>query len=103
MDLGEYNQAKKLLNQYDESHTATGAYNQALIEYALNGMTANFKNLVEKAKNINPYVFDYLTGKQKLQEAQSEDKQNAAQYVQEHYFVWTKFPELFQWVMESGK
>ncbi|MDQ0857193.1 cyclin family protein [Bacillus sp. V2I10] len=103
MDLGEYNQAKKLLNQYDESQTAAGAYNQALIEYALNGMTANFKNLVEKAKNINPYVFDYLTGKKKLQEAQSEEKQNAAQYVQEHYYVWTKFPVLFQWVMESGK
>ncbi|MDR0138833.1 SEC-C metal-binding domain-containing protein [Metabacillus idriensis] len=103
MDLGKYNEAKKLLNDYDESHTIEGAYNQALIEYALNGMTATFKKLVKNAKNINPYVFDYLTGKQKLQAAISIDQQAAAQYVQEHYYVWVKHPELFQWVMEAGK
>ncbi|TDL78979.1 SEC-C metal-binding domain-containing protein [Peribacillus frigoritolerans] len=103
MDLGKYNEAKKLLDEYDERHSVEGAYNQALIEYALNGMTETFKKLVKNAKNINPYVFDYLTGKQKLQAAKSIDQQEAAQYVQEHYYVWAKHPELFQWVMEAGK
>lgn len=103
MDLGKYDEAKKLLDEYDERHTVEGAYNQALIEYALNGMTATFKKLVKNAKNINPYVFDYLTGKQKLQAAKLIDQQEAAQYVQEHYYVWAKHPELFQWVMEAGK
>lgn len=103
MDLGKYDEAKKLLDEYDERYTVEGAYNQALIEYALNGMTATFKKLVKNAKNINPSVFDYLTGKQKLQAAKSNDQQEAAQYVQEHYYVWAKHPKLFQWVMEAEK
>lgn len=102
-DLGMYKQAKKLLNRFDESHTAAGAYNQVLLEYALNGITASIKNLVKKAKEINPYVLDYLTGKKKLPKNPNYDQEEAAVYVQENHYIWMKNPELMKWVAENGK
>ncbi|QNG60217.1 SEC-C domain-containing protein [Bacillus sp. PAMC26568] len=102
-DLGMYKQAKKLLDRFDESHTAAGAYNQVLIEYALNGITSALKKLMKKAKEINPFVFDYLVGKKKLPKNPNYDQEEAAVYVQENHYIWLKNPELIKWVAENGK
>lgn len=102
-DLGMYKQAKKLLDRFDESHTTTGAYNQVLLEYALNGITAAFKKLVKKAKEINPNVFGYLVGKKKLPKYPNYDQEEAAEYVQGNHYIWSKHPDLIEWVEENGK
>ncbi|WP_191560030.1 tetratricopeptide repeat protein [Metabacillus idriensis] len=102
-DLGMNKQAKKLLDRFDESQTAAGAYNQVLIEYALNGITSALIKLMKKAKEINPFVFDYLVGKKKLPRNPNYDQEEAAVYVQGSHYIWSKNPELIKWVAENGK
>ncbi|MGG4491643.1 SEC-C metal-binding domain-containing protein [Metabacillus idriensis] len=106
MDLGMYKQAEKLLKKFDESHMASGAYNRVLLEYAVNGTTSKLKQLAEKAKKVNPFVFDFLTGKEKLPAPPVSygmgDKNEAVQYVYENEYIWSKHPELMKWAKENS-
>lgn len=102
MDLGMYKQAEKLMEKYDESHMASGAYNRVLLEFALNGVTSILKQLVNQAREINPFVFDYLTGKKRLPAPPDffgiGDQNEAVQYVYENEYIWLKNPKLIEWV-----
>ncbi|UAL52041.1 cyclin family protein [Metabacillus dongyingensis] len=106
MDLGMYKQAEKLMEKYDESHMASGAYNRVLLEFALNGVTSNLKQLVNKAKEINPFVFDYLTVKKSLPAPPDSfgigDQNEAVQYVYENEYIWSKHPNLIEWVKNNS-
>ncbi|MGV3488753.1 MAG: tetratricopeptide repeat protein [Tuberibacillus sp.] len=63
---GDLNQAERLLEKYPDNYTASGLYNQCLLEGMKNGKTPRFKKMLTKAMKQNPYVMDYLTGKKRL-------------------------------------
>ncbi|OHR74204.1 hypothetical protein HMPREF3291_04255 [Bacillus sp. HMSC76G11] len=106
MDLGMYKQAEKLLKKYNESHIASGAYNRVLLEYAINGATSKLKQQAEKAKKVNPFVFDFLTGKVELPAPPDSygigDQNEAVQYVYENEYIWSKHPKLIKWAKENS-
>ncbi|MEM5016228.1 SEC-C metal-binding domain-containing protein [Metabacillus indicus] len=102
MDAGEHKKAKALLKQFDETDFAAGAYNMLLVEFALKGMTPEVEKLAQKAKNVNPVIYDVLAGKRKLPKEPEEFGQEyeAVEYFMEYGFVWSNHPELVEWMSE---
>ncbi|MBP2242010.1 uncharacterized protein YecA (UPF0149 family) [Cytobacillus eiseniae] len=94
--------AQELLKKFSEDD-AQGAYNQVLIETLLNGVTPKADKLLQKAKKANKHVIDYLTGKKRLPATipayySFGDKNEAAEYVNEHQHLWDRIPELQKWL-----
>ncbi|KEZ52176.1 SEC-C domain-containing protein [Metabacillus indicus] len=102
MDAGEHKKAKALLEKFDETDFAAGAYNRLLVEFALKGMTPAVERLAQKAKNVNPVIYDVLAGKRKLPKETEEFGQEyeAVEYFMEYGFVWSNHPELVEWMSE---
>ncbi|KEZ48782.1 SEC-C domain-containing protein [Metabacillus indicus] len=102
MDAGEHQKAKKLLEKFDETEFAAGAYNMLLVEFALKGMTPAVERLAQKAKNVNPIIYDVLAGKRKLPKEPEEfgQESEAVEYFMEYGFVWSNHPELVEWMSE---
>ncbi|MGX1191885.1 SEC-C metal-binding domain-containing protein [Metabacillus sp. SLBN-84] len=102
MDAGEHKKAKALLKKFDETDFAAGAYNMLLVEFALKGMTPAVERLAQKAKNVNPVIYDVLAGKRKLPKEPEEFGQEyeAVEYFMEYGFVWSNHPELVEWMSE---
>lgn len=72
LEDGQYKKAKSLMEQYDGESTAHFNYNRVLLEYMTSGPTKNATNLLKEAKNQNPHVIDYLTGKKKIPRVQPD-------------------------------
>ncbi|MGP1910006.1 SEC-C metal-binding domain-containing protein [Metabacillus sp. JX24] len=102
MDAGEHKKAKALLEKFDETDFAAGAYNMLLVEFALKGMTSAVERLAQKAKNVNPVIYDVLAGKRKLPKEPEEfgQESEAVEYFMEYGFVWSNHPELVEWMSE---
>ncbi|WP_411333980.1 SEC-C metal-binding domain-containing protein [Metabacillus indicus] len=102
MDAGEHKKAKALLEKFEETDFAAGAYNMLLVEFALKGMTPAVERLAQKAKNVNPVIYDVLAGKRKLPKEPEEFGQEyeAVEYFMEYGFVWSNHPELVEWMSE---
>ncbi|MDL4843097.1 SEC-C metal-binding domain-containing protein [Aquibacillus rhizosphaerae] len=95
--------AKNLLDKFSEDFMASGAYNNVLIEYLLNGITSKLNKLLKQAKNVNPHVIKYLIGSTKVPNKVPEyykpgDKNEAAMYVLESHFLWKQEKELMEWL-----
>lgn len=73
-----------------------------LVEFALKGMTPAVERLAQKAKNVNPVIYDVLAGKRKLPKEPEEFGQEyeAVEYFMEYGFVWSNHPELVEWMSE---
>ncbi|PLT29656.1 cyclin family protein [Peribacillus deserti] len=104
---GHIQKANALLNEYKEDSTAHGAFNSLLIEYEINGITPKTKRLVKRAKDVNPYVIDYLTGSKQIPKQHVDSfifgsESEAAAYVLEHRHLWERNKELVEWLRRQA-
>ncbi|WP_160722677.1 SEC-C metal-binding domain-containing protein [Bacillus sp. USDA818B3_A] len=102
MDLGEFNKAHALLEQYDDE-TAQHLYNKLLLELYESGFTARAEMLLKGAKKENKHVIGYLTGKKRLPAYPPEyygfgDENEAIVYADMHLRLWKKIDGLEMWL-----
>lgn len=57
--------ARKLLEAYQDDMTATMMFGRVLVTYLTEGLTGNTYNLFKQANEQNPYVLDYLLKRKK--------------------------------------
>lgn len=103
VEAGHIQEAEALLKKYNEESNAHGAFNNLLIEYVKNGLTQKTKRLIKRAKALNPFVIDYLTGKKKLPNEEVNSyilgsESEAAVYAVEHIHLWERHVELVEWL-----
>ncbi|MFY0543884.1 tetratricopeptide repeat protein [Brevibacillus sp. H7] len=101
IETGQFPKAEQLVERYQDDQSANFLYNRVLIEYGLNGNTAQLHSLMKKAKKQNRYVIDYLLGKQRIPEEIPEyigfgDRSEAIDYIQNHIHLWNEKPELLR-------
>ncbi|WP_078429852.1 tetratricopeptide repeat protein [Alkalihalobacterium alkalinitrilicum] len=98
-----YEEAKGLLEEYKDTLSASATYNRALIEYLQNGPTKRAKQLLNNAKESNPYVIDYLSMKKRLPTAIPNayslgDENEAIIYADQHLHLWHEAEEIIEWL-----
>lgn len=92
--LGKVNEAKQLLEEYDEG-TSTHLYNELLLELMEKGNTAKADKLMKNAQKANPHIMKFLTGKKKVPKKQPDHYSPGAEteaitYAQIHKHLWDK-------------
>ncbi|WP_246476388.1 tetratricopeptide repeat protein [Salicibibacter cibi] len=100
MKAGDYEEAKELVNEYDEP-TANMGYNRAYAEYKLNGWTKKAEKGLKEAIDQNPHVPEYLLGKRKIPETIPPfygigDENEAIDYAQRYAELWQSDQVLIQ-------
>lgn len=107
VEQGLLKKAEALLKKFDETMTANGTYNLVLIEFLLNGATKKAKQLLQKAKQQNPFVPDYLLGKKSIpmflpKHYQLGSEEEAIIYADNHWNLWAGNPKLLDF-LKKGK
>lgn len=59
-------EASELLKQYKEEMSATWSYSRALLTFHQKGDTATARKHLKKALDVNPYVAEYLSGRNEV-------------------------------------
>ncbi|WP_440897017.1 SEC-C metal-binding domain-containing protein [Amphibacillus sp. Q70] len=95
----DYLEAENLIVRYADDKSASFLFNQALIYYFKDGLTAKTKNQLKKADQQNPYVKNYLTGKTAMPKRLPDhigfgDQAEAVMYTQENSQLWEKVSPL---------
>lgn len=103
----KYTEAARLIKKYRDDWSANFAYNQVLLDYALNGLTANTRNLFREAKKRNPYIPKYLLGKKKIPVSFPPyvgigDEGEAVLYAMEHIHLWRRETPLMEWLRSTS-
>lgn len=96
---GKFDDAKALINRYEQDVTAAFMFNHALLYFYSEGLTAKTKSLLKKADQQNPYVKDYLTGKKAMPRIEYQqfaigDNREAVTYIQVNIQLWQEATEL---------
>jgi len=107
VEQGLLKKAEALLKKFDETMTANGTYNLVLIEFLLNGATKKAKQLLQKAKQQNPFVPDYLLGKKSIpmflpKHYQLGSEEEAIIYADNHWNLWAGNSKLLDF-LKKGK
>jgi len=105
IEEGNFDDAKALINRYEHDVSASFMFNHALLNFYCEGLTAKTKSLLKKANQQNPYVRDYLIGKNVVPEFKNwqfsiGDNGEAVNYVQENIQLWKEAASL---LTELGK
>lgn len=103
VEQGLLKKAEALLKKFDETMTANATYNLVLIEFLLNGATKKAKQLLQKAKQQNPFVPDYLLGKKSIpmflpKHYQLGSEEEAIIYADNHWNLWAGNPKLLDFL-----
>ncbi|MFF2092741.1 SEC-C metal-binding domain-containing protein [Paenibacillus sp. NPDC058174] len=103
----DWNSADKLIQQYEEDHSAAFNYSRILVEHALNGKSSKLNKLIKDATAHNPYVPPYLLGKKRMPRQAPEyigygDDREAVVYVALNHHLWLTRPELLQ-LLPAGR
>ena len=106
VELGLLNKAEALLDTFNENMIAYGTYNRVLLEFLQNGASNKAKQLLQKAKEQNPFVPDYLLGKKNIplyipSSYQLGDEAEAVIYADQYFDLWESNPQLIKWLKKS--
>lgn len=93
LEAEQFEYAQLLLEKYAEDETASFLYNKALLSYHMNGLTKETKELLNIAKQQNPYVADFLTDRKEVPMDEPEfimigEESEAIAYAQDNYHLW---------------
>jgi len=94
--------AEQLLSAYNE-RSAAFEYDRVVLAYKQTGVSAKLKMLYRNAKQANGHIPDYLLGKKKIPSGIPEvyspgSRNEAINYVVSHALLWSKLPDLIQWM-----
>src|SRR5690606_16956851 len=107
LEMGRLEQARQLLQQFSESHSATHAWG-AVLERLLSGDHAAAENALATARRINPHLEDLLTGRRQLprylpsgyQLGSVEEAEIAMEYVGR---AWISSKESLLWLLDRSR
>jgi tetratricopeptide (TPR) repeat protein len=100
--LKKYDQANRLLKTYPED-SAFGTYDCLLVEFGLHGISGTMKSLLQAAKQSNPHVIPYLTGKKRMPSSVPDvyrpgDESEAVVYADARLHIWKQHQPLIRWM-----
>ena len=108
LEAGRDSDALDLLNRYPEGITANWTYTMALVQFRLHGDTAEPKAHLRKALESNPYVPDFLCGKERMPRQipghyglGSIDE--AVIYVDLYGKCWKDTPQAIEWLKREAE
>lgn len=104
-ELNDFDKADQLLKTYPEN-TAFGTYDRLLVEFGLHGITEKLKSLLQAAKQSNPHVLPYLTGKKRIPSPVPGtyipgDESEAVVYADARLHIWKKQKPLNRWIADQ--
>jgi tetratricopeptide (TPR) repeat protein len=108
LDMGQDEEAKKLMKSYAGDWSPEWAYTNALLAYRKRGDSRPANQALQKALEVNRYVPDYLTGKKRIPgllpatiTMGGEDQ--AVSYAAEHLNYWRQTPGAVKWLAEQSR
>jgi len=101
-----YEELDALFAAYDEDAAAALVYSKALAAFRRDGATAEAEQLLDVAREANPYVVAYLTGRNDLPKRLPDyagfgDESEAVDYAAGAAALWASVPGALTW-LESG-
>lgn len=108
MELGQDEQARALLQDYEGDWSAEAAYTAALLAFREKGDSPESKQMLVHAFEVNQHVPDFLTGKKRIPYQQSDTitmggADEAAYYASEYLNYWRKTPGAVDWLQANHK
>lgn len=103
IDMGRDEQARVLLNEYNEDWSADMAYNAALLAFRAKGDDPEAVQALERAFEVNQHIPDYLTGRKRLPAQRSNmitigGEDEAVNYASAYLNHWRKTPRAVDWL-----
>ncbi len=102
-----FNEAKHLMNEYKNDYGLEWFYNDALIEFALNGDTEQARKKLLDAFKRNVFVVLYLFWIRKLPEEcdyiSYKSPEEAANYIRYSADAWLNTPGAIEWFANEGQ
>jgi tetratricopeptide (TPR) repeat protein len=101
-------QARDLIDEFEEGDSATWAYSRALLAFRESGDITRSRKELKIAIRTNPYIPAYLTGTKPLPAEAPQaigfgDESEAIQYVLDHYPNWWGTPGAVDWLKKHSK
>lgn len=100
LELGDYESASKLVTEYKDDASIEFAFNNVLLHYFRDGITAKTKKLLKQAMKQNPFVKYFLTGQTKLRTKRDKvaniQDMEANAYVLDNIALWQQAGELIE-------
>jgi tetratricopeptide (TPR) repeat protein len=108
LEVGDQAEAGKLLDRYEEDYSATWLYARTLRTFRQEGSTARARALLAEAKEMNPYVPDYLLGRKRLPSRLpatigSGDESEAIDCAVGQMIAWRTTPGALDWLAEAAR
>ncbi|MBA2542149.1 MAG: tetratricopeptide repeat protein [Deltaproteobacteria bacterium] len=103
LDVGRDDQVAELIDTYKDDASAAWAYASALIAFRRQGDSEDARQLLAEARNTNPHVPAYLTGKKKMPKQLPDmigfgDESEAISFVGDYGSGWLKTPHAIEWL-----
>ena len=107
IELGRYDEAEELFEQYKDDCMASWMYSRALLDFIKHGDSKDAHKSIKSAFKTNRHVPDYLLGKKKLPDDIPDyysfgDKNEAIYYAQENKHAWEAVPGAIAWLKEKA-
>jgi tetratricopeptide (TPR) repeat protein len=108
IELGKYDVAEELFEQYKDDCMASWMYSRALLDFIKHGDSNVSLKSIKSAFKTNKHVPDYLLGKKKLPDDIPDyygfgDKNEAVYYAQENIHAWESVPGAIAWLISKVK
>lgn len=102
LETGRDDEVVALLDEYKDDASAAWAWTRALLAFREHGDGAQAKATLAEAKQTNPHVPTYLTGKKKMPKRLPDmigfgDESEAISYVGDYGSVWKNTPNAIAW------
>ena len=101
--LDRYDELDELFATYEEDAAAAFAYTKALAAFSREGDSAEARQLIEEARELNPHVSAYLSGRKRLPKRLPDyvgfgDDSEAVDYAAGAAALWASVPDALTWL-----
>jgi tetratricopeptide (TPR) repeat protein len=101
--LEAYDELDALFTTYEDDDAAALAYTKALAAFRRNGASAEGRQLLDEAREMNPHVIGYLTGRKTLPKRLPDyvgfgDESEAIDYASSAAALWASVPGALAWL-----
>lgn len=103
IELERYDEARSLLEQYEDEWSAVWLYSRVLLEFQKHGASTAVSKALKDAMKENPFVPAYLMGQKRVPNKRIDyygwgDESEAVYYASEHLNYWRRIPGAVEWL-----
>jgi tetratricopeptide (TPR) repeat protein len=103
MQLERHDEARSLLEQYEDEWSAVWLYSRVLLEFQEHGASTAASKSLKNAMKENPFVPAYLMGQKRIPNQRIDyygwgDESEAVYYASEHLNFWRRIPGAVEWL-----